>query len=100
MKTKPTHTPGPWMNDGPIVFFKNASGLGESLAICERNSVKPYQDDEDRANARLGEIRGWELHIAAIYRALTDAPQPRTETEPSYPLSGTMPLEPKIPEKK
>jgi len=54
----------------------------------------------DRANARLGEIRGWELHIAAIYRALTDAPQPRTETEPSYPLSGTMQLEPKIPEKK
>lgn len=51
----------------------------------------------DRANARLGEIRGWELHIAAIYLVLTDNPQPRVESEPNFPEAGLMNLEPRIP---
>lgn len=51
----------------------------------------------DRANARLGEIRGWELHIAGIFSALTDAPILRSTSEPTYPMSGTMNLEPQMP---
>ena len=54
----------------------------------------------DRANARLGEIRGWELHTAAMYWALTDAPPPRIETESSYSNAAAMNLEPRIPEQK
>ena len=48
----------------------------------------------DRANARLGEIRGWELHLASIFRALSDTPAPSTETEPTYPSSGVLSVEP------
>ena len=53
----------------------------------------------DRANARLGEIRGWEFHIAAIYRHLSDAPQAKEEVQARYPDSGTMHLEPQLPKK-
>ena len=48
----------------------------------------------DRANARLGEIRGWEYHLAGIFRALSDATPPSAETEASYPASGVLGIEP------
>jgi hypothetical protein len=54
----------------------------------------------ERANARLGEIRGWELHIAAIFAVLHDAPPRSPEPEPSYPDSGMPKLEPQILDKK
>ncbi len=54
----------------------------------------------DRANARLGEIRGWEFHTAAMYRALADAPVTKAETDATFPDSGAINLEPRIPEPK
>ena len=54
----------------------------------------------DRANARLGEIRGWEQHLGAIFSALNDAPIQRTETEAKFPTSGMLDTEPKMPDKK
>lgn len=51
----------------------------------------------DRANFRLGEQRGWDLHITAIFAALNDAPQRQTTTEANYPASAAINLEPQLP---
>ena len=51
----------------------------------------------DRANARLGEMRGWDLHKTAIEFAVrTEAPKP-LEVEPTFPDEGTLVIEPKLP---
>lgn len=54
------------------------------------------QFSNERANARLGEIRGWELYEFAMYQALHDAPPKGGEVEARYPDSGSMNLEPRI----
>lgn len=54
----------------------------------------------ERANARLGEIRGWEMHTAAMYLALAEPRQPRTETESTFSAGGSINLEPRIPDHK
>lgn len=38
------------MTDGPIIFFSNESGMGQSLAVCKTGD---YVGDVDRANAAL-----------------------------------------------
>jgi hypothetical protein len=68
--------------------FKPSANCGKA-GTGERD-----QFSNDRANARLGEIRGWELHIAAIFSALHDAPKVQTETDASFPSSGMLRTEP------
>lgn len=41
-----------------------------------------------RANARLGEIRGWELHEAAIFLALNEPPEVKTAVQETFPDEG------------
>lgn len=73
------------------------------LRICAGKKPSPncnkagsYDRDEysdARANARLGEIRGWEFYEACLFMALLDAPAVRSEPEESFPESGFLPLQ-------
>lgn len=40
----------------------------------------------ERANARLGEIRGWELHAAALLAAINPLPERRVTQEDYQPV--------------
>lgn len=48
----------------------------------------------ERANARLGEIRGWELHELAIVALLTDPKPEKVPAEEGFPDSAALDLEP------
>ena len=43
---------------------------------------------DGRANARLGEIRGWSLYETALFAVLTDIKLPTAPQEESFPDSG------------
>lgn len=66
------------------------------VVACARPSAacsKAGSGDRDafadaRANARLGEIRGWELHEAAIFMALNEPAEIRRAPEDTFPDSG------------
>ena len=83
-----------------VKLMRIVEGKKPSSNCANAGSVARDAFSNDRANARLGEIRGWEMHIMAIYMALTDAVAPRTEIETSFPDSASINLEPRIPEKK
>lgn len=51
-------------------------------AMCDQRDAF----SNDRANARLGEIRGWELHQAAIFAALYPKPKREEATESYQPV--------------
>lgn len=69
-------------------------------ANCDKaGSLSRDEFSNERANARLGEIRGWELHIAACFTALTDTVIRREAPEPSFPNSGALDLTPRLPSK-
>jgi hypothetical protein len=53
------------------------------------------QFSNDRANARLAEMRGWDLHVASIFSALSDVTLSKTETEPTYPDNAALNIGPK-----
>lgn len=44
----------------------------------------------ERAAIRLGEMRGWDSHMVAIFQVLTDRPAPKATVEPTYPESGAI----------
>lgn len=79
-----------------VKMLRIAEGMKPSSNCTNAGSAARDAFSNDRANARLGEIRGWELHMAAIYRVLADNPPVKSETEATYPDSGAMNLEPKV----
>ncbi len=46
-----------------------------------------------RANARLGEIRGWELHIIALFAVINPPKELAKQIEESYPDAGLLEME-------
>jgi hypothetical protein len=44
----------------------------------------------ERASARLAEMRGWDAYEMAIFQVLTDKPASKASVEPSYPESGAI----------
>ena len=44
----------------------------------------------ERANARLAEMRGWDAYEVAIFAILSDTPLPKAPEEASYPDSGRL----------
>lgn len=50
----------------------------------------------ERANARLGEIRGWELHTTALYMALATPKKIKSFIEETYPDSGRIDHNPEL----
>ncbi|MDE2102731.1 MAG: hypothetical protein KGL39_36135 [Patescibacteria group bacterium] len=42
----------------------------------------------ERANARLAEMRGWDTYETALFAVLSDAPLPRTHVEEAFPDAG------------
>lgn len=46
------------------------------------------QFSDARANARLGEIRGWELYEQTIFLALNEPPQIREAVQETFPMEG------------
>lgn len=49
---------------------------------------------DGRATARLGEIRGWDLHTTALYMALATPRKIKEFVEETYPDSGRMDHDP------
>lgn len=83
-----------------VKWLRIVEGQKPSSNCANAGSAGRDAFSNDRANARLGEIRGWEMHTAAMYLALAEPRPARTETESTFPASGAINLEPSIPEKK
>jgi len=82
-----------------VKLLRVVEGMKPSSNCSKAGTGERDAFSNERANARLGEIRGWELHIAAIFRALTDAPPIQTETDTSFPDSGMLSIVPRTPAK-
>lgn len=57
----------------------NCSGAGSK----ERDNFS-----NDRANARLGEMRGWDLRLTAMFAILSETAMKKLQVEANYPDSG------------
>lgn len=56
------------------------------------NAGSGSRDDfsNERANARLGEIRGWEMHEMALFAAVNTPEQVKSMVEENFPDSGVL----------
>jgi len=69
------------LTDPLFVKLLSVAENGKPSAFCQGAGSGPRDAfSNDRANAKLGEIRGWELHQAAIFATLY--PQPKREETP------------------
>jgi hypothetical protein len=59
-----------------------------SCGLAGSGSRDAFSDS--RANARLGEIRGWELHVMAMFSVITPPKELAQQIEESYPDSGLL----------
>ncbi len=75
-------------------FLRVVACKKPSSNVANAGSTSRDEFSDARANARLGEIRGWELYEFAIFLALSEPKEIRKEVEATYPDSGTMPLQP------
>lgn len=62
-----------------------------SCSLAGSGSRDAFSDA--RANARLGEIRGWELHVMAMFSVLTPPKELAKQIEESYPDAGLLETE-------
>lgn len=58
-----------------VQFLRIVAGFKPSSNVSKAGSGDRDQFSDARCNARLGEIRGWELYEAAIFLALNEPPQ-------------------------
>ncbi len=65
-----------------VAVFKPSS----NCVNCGSGTRDAFSDA--RANARLGEIRGWDQHEAAIFLALNDPPQVKQAAQETFPDDG------------
>lgn len=75
-------------------FLRVVACKKPSSNVANAGSTARDEFSDARANARLGEIRGWELYEFAIFLALSEPKEIKKEIEATYPDSGTMPLQP------
>lgn len=83
-----------------VKWMRITEGMRPSSNCALAGSKDRDAYSDARANARLGEIRGWELHTAAMYAVLAEPKVARAETDANFPDSAAINLEPRIPEKK
>lgn len=78
-----------------VKFLRIIEGQKPSANCAGAGSQSRDAFSNDRANARLGEIRGWELFQHSMFAALKDAPDRRAEPEDNFPEAGAIRLEPR-----
>lgn len=66
-----------------IVARQKPSSMGANLGSGARDAFS-----DARANARLSEIRGWEMYEAAIFLALNEPPQIKQALQETFPDEG------------
>lgn len=64
-----------------VHFLRIVAGFKPSSNVSKGGSGDRDQFSDARCNARLGEIRGWELYEAAIFLALNEPPQIKQQAE-------------------
>ena len=82
-----------------VKFLRIVAGMKPSANCTDAGSLKRDAFSNERANARLGEIRGWELYELALFKALHDAPQPPREPEATFPDTGLLKTGAQLPER-
>lgn len=83
-----------------IRAFLSSASWQKALRIINRKKPSPNcagagstQRDafsNERANARLGEIRGWEMHEMAIFAAFFEIPKPPPVESADFPDTGNL----------
>lgn len=72
-----------------VKFLRIVACRKPSANCTGAGSLTRDQFSNDRANARLAEIRGWELYEAAMFFVMTEEPKvPRTAVDEDFPESG------------
>lgn len=71
-------------------YLRAVSAYKPSANCGNAGSGSRDEFSNDRAASRLSEMRGWELHEAALHGILYDAEKPDYQPEPEYPDSGQM----------
>lgn len=80
-----------------VKFLRIVAGDKPSSNCAGAGSHTRDAFSNERANARLGEIRGWELYEFAMFKALHDAPPKPKEADPNYPDTGVLDVSPRLP---
>lgn len=75
-----------------VKFLRVLETAKPSSNISKAGSGERDEFSDARANARLGEIRGWDLHVNAIFLALSEPKEVKKQVEATYPASGHLPL--------
>ncbi len=78
-----------------VKFLRVLETAKPSSNISKAGSGERDEFSDARANARLGEIRGWDMHVNAIFLALSEAKEVKRTVQETYPDSGHLPLESK-----
>lgn len=77
------------LNDPLFVQFLRIVAIFKPSANCEdAGSRKRDQFSDARANARLGEIRGWESYEASIFLALNEPAESKQVILETFPDEG------------
>lgn len=71
-----------------VKFLRVLNCAKPSSNVSKAGSGERDEFSDARANARLGEIRGWELYEAAIFLALNEPKTIKRTTEESFPDAG------------
>lgn len=81
-----------------VKFLRVIAGMKPS-SFCPNSGSSVARDafGTERAAARLSEILGWELYEKAIYVGLLETREKPDEVEATYPDSGNLDIEPKLP---
>jgi hypothetical protein len=71
-----------------VQFLRIVAVFKPSCNISKAGSGERDAFSDARANARLGEIRGWELYEAAIFLALNEPPEVKASAQETFPDAG------------
>lgn len=80
-----------------LKMLRAVAALKPSSNCVDAGSMKRDEFSDARANARLGEIRGWEWYEFCIFQVLNEPKPAKAEAEMNYPAEGMPATEPKIP---
>lgn len=71
-----------------VKFLRIVAVFKPSPNCANSGSTSRDAFSDARANARLGEIRGWEFYEAAIFLALNEPPEVRQAAQETFPDEG------------
>lgn len=71
-----------------VRFLRIVAVFKPSSNCVNAGSMTRDSFSDARANARLGEIRGWEYYEAAMYLALNEPPEVKKSAEETFPDEG------------